>query len=207
MTPDYEAMIDEAAAKIISTRVSQWDKEEPLRYATLGLMALAVEKRLLWRLVTNPEDGMPCRSFATWVRVHAPRGYSTVYAALKDVEELSDVPADDLAQIPQSNMRTMKQLSSAVRRDPKVLELAKTQKTDALVAYVKAKHPNQHVMAETVFRCPLNELQMTEVEAAIIKAMNTGCASRSEALWMIAVDYLSNDVPLEEMDERKFGHA
>lgn len=184
MNQDWTTLPDTEAAVVISARVADWDKTEPLRYAGLGLMALAVEKRMLWRHVTNPEDGLPCRSFGTWVRVCAPRGYSTVYQALRDVEELADVPAADLAQIPQSNLATMKQLSSKVRRQPAVLAAAKTQR---FVEYVNEHHPEQHIEAKKTLRFNPPRSAAAKIEEALEKAMEHGAGNRDEALELLAV--------------------
>ena len=107
-------------------------------------MALAVDKRLLWKHRVDDADGFPCRSFARWVRIACPYAFSTVYAALRDVEALPHIPAEDLAQIPQSNIPTMKKLSTAVARDPWVLEAAKG-RNEPFVAYIREKHPDQHL--------------------------------------------------------------
>ena len=192
MTPDYLALPDPDAERLIFSTLTTYAEDERSRYATVGLMADAVEKRLLWKCHVDPADGLPCRSFARWAQL-CPYPYSTLYAAMRDVQALADVPPTELAQIPHGNFRTMKQLSTSVRRDPAVLAAAKSQSNDSLVAHIKAKHPEQHIERETVFKVPLNETQMADVEAAIAKAINRGCGSRSEALWSVAVDYLSTD--------------
>jgi hypothetical protein len=204
---DYLNLPEIEAESTIFARLNDYDEEERLRYAQIGLMVLSVNRRQLWKHRFDIADGFPCRSFARWIRIACPYSYSTVYAALKDVAELSDVPADDLAQIPQGNFRTMKQLSTAVRRDPKVIEAAKG-RTGDFVAMVKKSHPDQHLEAETIFRVPLNETQMADVEGALAKAMARGCESRSQALWMIAVDFIStDDTPLADVEDGKCGHA
>lgn len=200
MITDYTSLPDPEAESTIFARLNDYDEEERLRYAQIGLMVLAVHKRQLWQHRIDKADGFPCRSLSRWIRIACPYAYSTVYAALRDVQELADVPAEELSKIPQSNFRTLRSLSTAVRRDPKVLEAAKG-KTEGLVAHVKANYPMQHIEAETVFRVPLNETQMADVEGALAKAMARGCESRSQALWMIAVDFISSDpTPLEELD-------
>lgn len=206
MTPEYSALPDPDAEALIFATLAIYAEEEHSRYASVGLMADAVDKKLLWRHHIDPEDGFPCRSFARWTQLCAyPR--STLYAAMRDVQELlPDVSAADLAQIPQSNFRAFKQLSTAVRRDPAVLKAAKG-RTEALVAHVKKHHTDQHLEADTMFRVPLNETQLADVEAALEKAMARGCGSRSEALWMLAVDYLSGDTPLAEVDDAKCAHS
>jgi hypothetical protein len=204
---DYASLPDPEAADLISTRVRQWDEEEHVRYAALGLMVQAVAKRMLWRHVADA-DGLPCRSLARWIHFCAPRAYSTCYQAMRDVEELSDVPAEDLAQIPHANIQTMKKMSGGVRKRPEVLAAAKTQRKEAFVETIKRTFPGQHLEQDAVFRVPLNETQLADVEGALAKAMARGCASRSEALWMIAVDYIASDSTiLSEVEDGKCGHA
>jgi len=200
MTTEYLSLPDPQAEQSIYDQMKAYDESARMSYAQIGLMALAVERRMLWKYRQDHADGLPCRSFARWVRICCPYAYSTVYAAKNDVESLSDVPAEQVAQIPQSNFRTMKQLSTQVRNDPKVLEAAKG-RTDTLVEFVKAKHPTQHIEADSMFRCPLNEGQMEDVEAAIAKAIERGCSTKSEVLWMWAIEELSKEtVVLSEMD-------
>ncbi len=204
---ELDQLPDPEAEQAIYEQMKAYDESERMSYAQIGLMALAVDRRGLWKFRQDPDDGLPCRSFARWVRICCPYAYSTVYAAKRDVEDISDVPAEDVAQIPQSNFRTMKQLSTAVRRDPLVLAASKG-RNEGLVAHVKKEWPEQHIEREGIFKVPLSETQMAEVEAAIAKALERGCASRSEALWMIAVDFLAtDDSPLEGIEDRSWGHA
>ena len=179
----------------IFARLSDYDEQERLRYAEVGLMVLTVEQGELWKLRTDPQTDYPCRSLNRWIQIACPYAHSTVYAALRDVKELQDVPTADLAQISQSNMRTMRQLSTKVRNDPKVLEAAKTGRTDALVSLVKANFPQQHLEGEKYLRFTLNETRMADVQEAIRKAMARGCDGSSEVLWMWAIEELSKDDP------------
>jgi hypothetical protein len=190
MTPtqDYLGLDDESAAALISSRIRQWDDEEPLRYASLGLMCLAVEKRMLWRHVTDPADGLPCRSFARWVRCHAPRGYSTVYAALRDVQELQDVPAADLAQIPQSSFYTMRRLSGGVRKRPDVLAAAKKGKA-ALVRHAQEHYPQQHIESDEDIRLHVTSGQKAEILEEIEAEIQSGeGASAGEVVFAWAMN-------------------
>ena len=211
---DYTALPRPERAQYITEAVSKWAKKYATRFAVLGLMLHDCKSNELWKEIIDDTVGWPFGTFGQWMERCTPSkngeddspSRAMCYAALKAREALLDIPAADYAQIREANVGTLVQLSTAVRRDPAVLEAARGN-NPALIAHVKANWPTQHIEKDTVFRVPLNETQMADMESAITKAMNRGCASRSEALWMIAVDYLSNDVPLEEMDERKFGHA
>ena len=141
---DLNTLPDTEAEESIYETLRSYDSDSRLKYTQIGLMALAVHKRMLWQKRIDPEDGFPCRSFARYIRICCPYGFSTVYAALRHVEALPHVPEEQLAQIPQSNIPTMLKLSTAVACDPLVLEAAKG-RSEAFVAYIREKHPDQHI--------------------------------------------------------------
>ena len=173
MTPDFSSLPDPEAAALISAEVADWDRSEPLRYAALGLMALAVEKRMLWRHVPG------CTSFATWVRSCAPKGYSTVYSALRDCEALADVPPADLAQIPHESFPAMKHLSTGVRKRPEVLRAAKAGR-EALVQHIQKHHTDQHLEATEDLRLHPTSTQKAIILQAIEAAIQRGDGSTKE---------------------------
>ena len=213
MTPDYTQLPRPERAQYITEAVSKWAKKYATRFAVLGLMLHDCESNELWKEVIDDAVGFPFGTFGQWMARCTPGAddspaRSTAYAALRARKALSDIPPADYAQIREANVGTLVQLSTAVRRDPAVLEAARGA-NPALIALVKDKHADQHVEASTMFRCPLSEGQMDDVEKAIAKAMNRGCASRSEVIWMWAVEELSQvEIPnLEEIEEGRFGHA
>ena len=190
MNPDYQQLPDTEAEEVIYQSLHSYDTDARLKYAQIGLMARAVDQRMLWRSRIDPADGLPCRSFSRWVRIASPYAYSTVYAAMRDVTELQDVPPLELAQIPQSNLATLKQLSGGVRKRPEVLKAAMTQKNEAFVATIQRDFPDQHLSQRTPFRLNPTEEQRAEIEEAIELALQRGDArSREEAIFMWAVEY------------------
>lgn len=207
MTPDYLTLPDPEAETAIYDHMRAYDDAERLKYTQIGQMALTVDRRLLWKHRTDPEDGFPCRSFARWVRICAPYAFSTVYAALRDVESLQDVPADDLAQIPQSNIATLKQLSTAVRKQPSVLAAAKSQRADDFVETIRKHHPDQHLSHHTSYRLSPTEEQRSEIEEAVELAIQCGDATcKEEAIFGWAIAYKQERVQ-RVMDEGKVAHA
>ena len=203
---DYSTLPRPERAQYITEAVSKWARKYETRFAVLGLMLHDCESNELWKEVIDDTVGFPFGTFGQWMARCTPGeddspARSTAYAALKWRKRLLDIPAADYAQIREANVVTLVQLSTAVRRDPAVLEAARGN-NPALVALVKDKHADQHIEASTMFRCPLSEGQMDDVEKAIAKAMNRGCASRSEVIWMWAVEELSQEeIPrLEEVE-------
>ncbi len=189
-TKSYTDLPDPEAEAIIYGTLHAYDDDSRLKYAQIGQMALAVSRRMLWRHRKDPADGLPCRSMARWIRIACPYAYSTVYAAMRDVEDLQDVPAEELAQIPQSNMRTMKQLDRRARRDPEVLRIAKSKQSEHLVAHIREHRPDLHIEMRGDFRLKPSEDQLAEIEEAITLALERGDASsKEEAVFMWAVNY------------------
>jgi hypothetical protein len=105
---------------------------------------------------------------------------------MRDVDELSDVPRDELAQIPEANFPVMKQLSTAVRNDPKVLHVAKTGRSEDLVEHVREAHPDQHLEHRKHIKFTLDESAVEPIERALALAEEKGARNRGEALELIA---------------------
>ncbi len=185
MTSDYAALPDPEAAALISAEVADWDRQEPLRHATLGLMCLTCERRELWQLVTDPTTGQPCHSHGRWLRVCAPRGYSACYQAMRDVEAIRgrgkepEIPEVDIAQIPHESFPAMKHLSTGVRRRPEVLRAAKAGR-DALVQHIQKHHSDQHIEATEDLRLHPTSTQKAIILQAIEAAIQRGDGATKE---------------------------
>jgi hypothetical protein len=192
LTPDKMAsllgMADEDSEPILFNRLQQITSTFELGYAEVGLICREVDAYLLWEKRIDPETGQPCASFTRWVRVCCPRSYATVYAAMRDIESLKDIPDQHLSQIPASNFPIVQQLSTAVRAEPDVLEAAKTQNTKGLVEHVRANYPDQHIERTRFLRLPLDESVMEKVEDLFKQAQLRGARNRSEALEMICAE-------------------
>ena len=185
---EIREMPDTEQAQFFSKRLGELDHASRMSYAELGILAREVDAYLLFQYVIDPETNEPFNSFSRWVRVMAPYCYSNVFAALRDVEALKDIPDQHLSQIPASNFPIVKQLSTAVRSDPEVLEAAKTQNTEGLVEHVRANHPEQHIERTKILRVPLDESAMDKVEELFKQAQLRGAKNRSEALEMICAE-------------------
>ena len=192
---DYDSIDDFSAESAIFNRLTIYAAQDHTRYAEVGLMADTVDSKLLWRFRVDPEDGLPCRSFARWAHI-CPYPYSTLYAAMRDVRELigvegKGVDPEDVAEISQGNIATMKSLSTAVRRDPKVLQAAKTMRPEKFVEEVQKSHPNQALETRKPMKFNFTASQSAIVQGAIDIAIRTGyAASREELLESWSVNWM-----------------
>lgn len=206
---DYTQLADPEAEKAIFARMQNIDKAERLNYASKGLMAREVKNRLLWKERTDPETGLSCRSFARWLRVCCPYGYSGVYAALEDVEALHDVPDEHLAAIPPTNFGTMRQLSTAVRAKTEVLEAAKSQRAEVFVETIRRTEPTQHISRRQIMRLNPTEEQKAEIDEAVELAIQRGDAtSKEQAIFMWACNYrLETQERMMDANNGRVAHA
>ena len=197
ITPDLMTAIlglaDEDAEPILFRRLAQIVSTMELGYMEVGLICREVDAYLLWEKRIDPETGQPCTSFSRWVHVCCPRSYATVYAAMRDVEALKDIPDQHLAEIPSSNVPVVKQLSTAVRADPKVLHAAKTKRNEEFVEQIRRDHPDQHIEARKLLRFKLEESAAERVEAALRMAEAKGAKNWSEALELICEEAIARE--------------
>ncbi len=136
--PDIEA------EEIIFNRLQYIDKMEKLTWGEVGIFCRAV-KAYEWHLQrTDPATQQPC-SWHLWVCLAAPWSHSKVFDAVRDVEDLKDISDEHLVDIPKSTMKVMKDISTQVRKDPKVLSGAKSKSTDDFVEQIRTDHPEQHI--------------------------------------------------------------
>ena len=196
-SPDLDSAARES---LIFARLQAWDKAI-LSRTEIGILCREVRDTPLWQC--------RCESFESWMSLAAPRARSTAYQYLREVTELQDIPDEHLSQIRGENVDTVMHLSTEVRSNPAILSAAQTQKNAVLVDMVQKNFPNQHAERVKFLKIPLNETQMAEFEQAIAKAMERGCESRSEACWMIAVDFNASDdtPPLSDVPDGRCAHA
>lgn len=181
-----ERAVDEVT---LFSRMRSLDDTEKLSYSERGRICLAVAQTLIHRERINPETGEPC-SLTEWIRLAAPWGYSTCYAAMRDVQELQDISTNDLAQIPQANFPTLKKLSTAVRSQPSVLGAAKSLRAAEFDAHIQTNHPDQKIESKRLMRFFPYQAQAADIEEALkLAEENGGATNRTEALWVLAIDY------------------
>jgi hypothetical protein len=161
----------------IFSRLQAIDKGWKLSYVEAGMLCKEVQDRLLWR--------ERCASFAEWMKRAAPYGYAQAWAALRDIEALSDVPAEHLIEIPQANFPILKQLSTHVRAEPSVLHMAKTARSDEFAEHVEREHPEMHIETRRTMRFHPEASAAERIEAALSMAFGKGARTRDEALELV----------------------
>ena len=182
---DILTLPDKEAEALIYGYVRHFDDVVSMSYARVGILCRLVQTYELHEQRIDPNTNEPC-SFHRWLQIAAPRSHSTCYAALRDVEALKDMPEEQVVQIPTSNFPVVRQLSTAVRNDPKVIEAIKTKGQSDLVEHIRKTHPEQMIEHTISKRFRLEESAAQKIDEALKLAQLHGARNEAEALEMIA---------------------
>jgi hypothetical protein len=197
-SPDLDSSARES---LIFDRLQAWDKAI-LSRTEIGILCREVRDTPLWQC--------RCESFESWMSLAAPRARSTAYQYLREVTELQDIPDEHLSQIRGENVDTVRQLSTAVRAEPEVLEAARTQKAKEFIGTIQRAHPEQHISRRSRYRLNPTEEQKAEIEEAVELAIERGDANtREEAIFMWAMDYKQDCEQriLDDVPDGRCAHA
>jgi hypothetical protein len=143
----HEPLIDlkairwsEMDAESLRSLLASLDGIEEQVFAARGMAALMIEERILWQPLGFP-------SFDVCLKAICPKSWGYCRDAMRTVKELREMPLADLLQIPRVNLQTMRQLSTGVRNDPKVIEAAKNLSEKDFREGIRQHFPDQHIEA------------------------------------------------------------
>lgn len=195
----YLSLPDEQAESTIFETLQLIDATFRIGYATAGIMARVCKRRSLWQYRIDPVTGFPCRSWTRWLVLAMP-SKSTAFDACRDIEALcegvEEVDQDawmaQLAGVRQSNFGTLKQLSTAVLHDPKVIEAAKTQEPEHFVETLRDKHPDQAIERKKSLRLNPDESQYLKIMEFVELAKERGCVTVEDAIEAACVNTMQD---------------
>lgn len=182
-------MTDKELAIQYDKRVREIESDSRTLFTELGLLCREMAERELWRYISSSSGGL-CHSLDHWIHEALPWSNGTAYSALGVARDCADIPVEERKLIPRGNLETLRKLSPAVRRDPLIMEAAKSQPPAEFVRTVAADFPSQHVENLLPMRFKPSEGQRVDIEASIELAMHyEGAVTREEALWAMAGFY------------------
>jgi hypothetical protein len=125
-------------AQAYDFRMRDLEKQIVSTWHDAGSIGLAMRNSEGWSLLGY-------YSFGAWLMSAAPKSRSVVYAAINALDELSDVPAEDLKEIAHSTVHVLKKLPKEVRSKPEVRKAAKDLTTKEFTRKMRADHPELHL--------------------------------------------------------------
>lgn len=200
---DYSTLPNEDAEALIYDTIHAWDVATTLSPTQIGMMCRDVQERSLWRYRLDPSTGHMCKSWSAWMRVAAPRGYSTAHQYFREVTEyLHDIPDVHLKDVLHENVDTLRQLSTSVRNRTEILDAAKVQRADAFVETVREKCPEQCIQRRVLRKFFLEDPEL--VDAVIGEAMEEhGAMDKGHSIEMICL--IAKEVwKMEKMVEESY---
>jgi hypothetical protein len=190
---EMRALPDAYTAQLLDSHLRLLEQQWKRSFISRGLILIEMKQRQLWKHVLD-RNARPFTSLESWIVDAAPQSRSDCYAAMRAVEELRDIPREQLADIPRCNVATLRLLSSAVRSDPDVIEAAKNLSEKDFTARIEKDFPLQHIEGRRQIRFKLLQSDYEVVEQAIEMAMQDGaCETREEALLAIAICFIGGD--------------
>ncbi len=190
---------DQLKEATIFAALQAWDKAI-LSGPQVGSICRTVRDEMLWQYRDDPQTGLPCRSWTRWMQLAAPGAYSTAHGHLADVMRLSDIPDEHLSQIRSENVDTVIQLSTAVRKDPEVLEAAKSQRSEEFIEHIREKHPDQHVETRRALKLSPTPTALKVINEGLEVGMRDG-STREQVVEKWAVNELM-EYQMEQEVER-----
>ena len=130
-------------------------------------------------------------SFGSWLLDAVPRSRSTVYAAIGLLEELKDVPMEDLRLMSVGCAHVLKKLDKASRTRQDVLEAAKSQPPSDFAATVSETVPTSLVepYVNPRFRFTLSQWQSIQEGIQSMMEQDPDIKSREEAIEYIVEEW------------------
>jgi hypothetical protein len=209
---DLICLPDPEAAESLNAWMGALKRVEEVYEVSYGQRLVIIrhfEERGLWRHLTDPDTDLPFPNLTAWLSSGFIGCRRVNMEAHKDAQALADIPPEKLIDVPKDNIKVLKQVSTAVRNLPDVLEAARTG-DDRLLKKLEREHPAQHIETRKPLRFNPGRTGAGIVEEMIAFALENDIAgSRDEAIVMAAetaLDQWKLDIelrsePVEETTE------
>src|SRR5882762_9838797 len=144
-------LVDARAREIEAITKSTW--------LELADLVIVIRDNELWK-----EGGY--HSFHAWLVSACPTARSTAYAAIANLEELQDIPREDLKQIPPGNAGILAGVPKK-HRNGKILKAAKSQTPREFTATVIREAPEAHIEQKICHKFRMTSSQSKILQAAL----------------------------------------
>lgn len=185
--PAIRSMGSQDAANTLDSLMRTLDGIAKRGFAARGMCLLLMEERELWKDLIDPDTKEPYRSLNSWILLAAPYSHGSCHDALRTIKELREMPIEDLLVIPRANLQRLKELSTSVRKEPAVIEAAKTLSEDQFVDLIQMDYPQQHL--DKPVRPTLRVTPAVEAALDLVGTL-MGIADRQGQLDGLCVDFV-----------------
>lgn len=199
---DLLSLPDERAAIELNQRIGILDQIQRIHersYVERGIIIREFERRQLWQHLTDPDTGTAFASLTAWLSCSDFLGCRRVnFEAKRSLEQLADVPAEKLLDVPKGNIHVLTQLSTAVRNDPAVLEAAKTLPQKQFLEKLEREQPLQHIESRGPLRLSPTKSERKDIDSWVEYALEHDLAGSITEAIARACQMAMHDAELDE---------
>lgn len=145
--------------KLLDARAREIEAITKSTWLELADLVIVIRDNELWK-----EGGY--HSFHAWLVSACPTARSTAYAAIANLEELQDIPREDLKQIPPGNAGILAGVPKK-HRNGKILKAAKSQTPREFTATVIREAPESHIEQKICHKFRMTSSQSKILQAAL----------------------------------------
>lgn len=199
----------EVAAPVLDRHVRWMEQRDKRQFVEWGHCFLMVEQRELWKHLSDA-SGVPYRGFDAWVMSAAPYGRATAYEALGAIKALREIPMEQLAQVPRSNIKVLKMLPTR-QIDGEILAAAKSQSEKQFRRTARTRFPDSHIEMTEPMKLKPESSQREIIDFGLEVAQYVfHTSNREQSLESIIVAWLDSPCGEEgygDMTNREFYEA
>jgi hypothetical protein len=142
-------------------RMKELEERSVAAWSEMAEIAQLVHDNREWEV-------LGCTSFNDWLETSAPRSRALIYDHMKLLKCLnSDIPQTELRQMRPETAKVLRYLPSKMRKDPKVLEKAKTLPAKEFTRQIQTEAPELHIERRLGTKYNFEASQKRTIEAAI----------------------------------------
>ena len=183
---DLLALPDAQAAESLNARMAalDWiDQVHEISYPQRLVIIREFERRHLWKHLIDPRVGQPFPHLTAWLSSGFIGCRRVNMEAHSDLKKLAEIPAEKLLEMPKENIRTLRELSTAVQKNPEVIEAAVQMPWQKFDEKIEKEFPEQHREARRPMRFNPGRIGAKKVEEWIRYALEHDLAdSRDDAI-------------------------
>lgn len=181
----------EEAAKVCDARMRFLEERDKQTHIERGLIFLAMEENEWYRYIVDPRTGEGYASADRWITDAAPISRSAAYAAKSAIKQLSaEIPLQELNEIPQCNLDTVKKLSTKTRKKPEILHAAKTLPENKFLEKIEKEYPEEHIEEKKPMRLKPDKSARVRINRTMATVMWVfDLETREQALEQLCADW------------------
>jgi hypothetical protein len=138
-------------------------------------------------------------SWTDWLQFCAPQSASAIHQSIRIIEQLPDIPREEIREMPKSNAKVMTHMDAADRADPQWKKNAKTMKPEKFVKEVQKKRPGLHIEKLSPRKYGFSMSQSLMIDGAV--EMYQIIEQKPEASAEEALEACASEYVLEHLDE------